>query len=541
MNVSNSLFNPLYYPYPSQRTVTYAKNGMVATSQPLAAQAGLDTLKKGGNAVDAAIAAAACLTVVEPTSNGIGGDAFAIVWMDGKLHGLNSSGPAPKRLSADLLKANGFDQMPRHGWEPVTVPGAPAAWAELSKKFGNLPFEEVLQPAITYAEEGFPISPITGYFWDKSFKEFQGQLKNPLFEHWFSLFATKNSAPKVGEMWKSPSHADTLRSIARTHAESFYRGELAAKLDAFSNATGGYIRADDLADYYPEWVEPIGINYKGYDIWELPPNGQGLVALLALNILKGFDFTERETPETYHKQIESLKLAFADGKALISDPSEMTADLGELLSDAYAQKRRRLIGSTALWPEAEKPVESGTVYLAAADQEGNMVSFIQSNYNDFGSAVVVPGTGINLQNRGHNFSLDPNHVNYLKPEKRTYHTIIPGFITKEGKAFSAFGVMGGFMQPQGHLQVISNMIDFHMNPQAALDAPRWHWSGDKSIHIEHGVAPHIGKELDAKGHDVTVEINPKCFGRGQIIIKDPETSVWIGGTDHRTDGTIAAW
>lgn len=537
----NNLFNPLHYPYPSQRMVTYAKHGMVATSQPLAAQAGLDILKKGGNAIDAAIATAACLTVVEPTSNGIGGDAFAIVWVDGKLHGLNSSGPAPKMISADDVKANGFTKMPEYGWEPVTVPGAPAAWAALSERFGKLPFEEVLQPAITYAEKGFPISPTTGYFWNKAFKEFKDKLTDPIYEHWFSLFAPENRAPRIGEMWRSTPHAETLHSISKTNAESFYRGELAARIDAFSMATGGYIRKDDLADFYPQWVDPISVHYKGFDIWELPPNGQGLIALLALNILKGFDINERETTETYHKQIEALKLAFADGKSLISDPAEMNVDLEEILSDSYANRRRSLIESKALLPKAEKPVESGTVYLAAADQDGNMISFIQSNYHDFGSALVVPGTGIVLQNRGHNFSLDPNHVNYLKPGKRTYHTIIPGFITKDGEAFSAFGVMGGFMQPQGHLQVISNMIDCKMNPQAALDAPRWYWSGEKSVKIEHSVPPHIAKDLHAKGHEISVELDPEDFGRGQIIIKDSASSVLIGGTDHRTDGTIAAW
>lgn len=534
-------FNSLTYPYASQRMVHYAKKGMVATSQPLAAQAGLDILRKGGNAIDAAIATAACLTVVEPTSNGIGGDAFAIVWTKGKLHGLNSSGQAPKRISAEQLKEKGFDKIPEHGWEPVTVPGAPAAWASLSEKFGQMPFEEVLQPAINYAEKGFPISPSAGFYWNQAITEFNETLHASVYEPFFNMFTNNKRAPKIGEIWNSQLHAETLRSIALTKAESFYRGDLAAMMDEFSASTGGYIRADDLGAFQTEWVDPINVHYNGYDIWELPPNGQGIIALMALNILKGFDIKEKEKTETYHKQIEALKLAFVDGQAYITDPSEMKMDIRELLSPSFADRRRQLISSTAIFPQTEKPVESGTVYLATADNAGNMVSFIQSNYHDFGSALVVPGTGIVLQNRGHNFSLDPSNVNFLKPNKKTYHTIIPGFITKDGEAFGAFGVMGGFMQPQGHMQVLSNLIDCHMNPQAALDAPRWYWSGKKTVMVEQSVPTHIAKELKEMGHDIHIELSPKKFGRGQIILKDPVSSVFIGGTDYRTDGTIASW
>lgn len=456
-------YDAMYYPYPSQRMAVYAKRGMVATSQPLAAQAGLDILKKGGNAIDAAIATAACLTVVEPTSNGIGGDAFALVWTKGKLHGLNASGPAPQRMSLEAVKALGHEEMPKFGLTPVTVPGAPAAWVELSRRFGRLPLTDVLQPAIAYAEEGYPLSPILGTFWARAYQNYK-QLEGEAFIHWFETFAPKGRPPRIGEMWNSPGHAQTLRAIAETNGEAFYRGELAEKIDAFSKKHGGLIRYEDLAAYQAEWVEPIRVHYKGYDVWEIPPNGQGLVALMALNTLKEDAFHEKESVETYHLQIEALKLAFADGLTYITDPQKMPYRVEDLLSDAYGKARRGQIGDEALMPEAGEPPKGGTVYLATADGEGNMVSFIQSNYMGFGSGIVVPGTGIALQNRGNNFSLDPNHANVVEPGKKTYHTIIPGFLTKGNEAVGPFGVMGGFMQPQGHMQVVMNTIDFHLNP-----------------------------------------------------------------------------
>jgi gamma-glutamyltranspeptidase/glutathione hydrolase len=533
-------YDALEHPYPSRRMTTYAKKGMVATSQPLAAQAGLDILKKGGNAIDAAIAAAAALTVLEPTSNGIGSDSFALVWTKGELHGLNSSGPAPKNISIEALKKAGIEEMPKHGWIPVTVPGAPGAWAELSKRFGKLPFTEVLQPAIDYAEQGYPISPILGKYWIKAYKNYKEIFKAEEFENWFNTFAPNGRPPEIGEVWKSPDHAKTLRSIAETNAESFYRGELAEKIDAFSKKYGGYLTKEDLAEYAPEWVNPIKVNYRGYDVWEIPPNGQGLIALLALNTLKGFDFTVKDTVETYHKQIEAIKLAFADGKKYITDPKRMQAAVEDLLSDTYAAARRGLITDTAVQPEAGDPPKGGTVYLATADGEGSMVSFIQSNYMGFGSGLVVPETGISLQNRGYNFSLDPAHENRLEPGKKTYHTIIPGFLTKDNEAVGPFGVMGGFMQPQGHVQVIMNTIDFHLNPQAALDAPRWQWMGDKTVEVERILPEHIAQALVRKGHQIKVSVDSGGFGRGQIIWRD-KNGVLAGGTEPRTDGAIAAW
>lgn len=530
----------LYNPYASMRMPIYARNGMVCTSQPLAAQAGLEVLRKGGNAIDAAIATAAALTVVEPTSNGIGGDAFALVWTGGKLHGLNASGPAPQAISLEALQNAGVTEIPKYGFIPVTVPGAPSAWAELSARFGKLPLTEVLAPAIAYAEHGYPVSPILGKYWEAGFRNFSQNLKGDQFKHWFETFAPEGRAPRIGELWRSQGHANTLRLIAETKAEAFYRGELAEQIDRFSREYGGYLRKEDLAAFRPEWVDPIKVNYRGYDVWEIPPNGHGIVALMALNIVKGWEFGERDTVETYHRQIEALKLAFADGHKYIADPRHMNVTPAELLSEAYAEERRRLIGHTALQPMAGEPPKGGTVYLATADGEGNMVSFIQSNYMGFGSGLVVPGTGIGLHNRGHNFVLDPAHANCLAPGKKPYHTIIPGFLTKGDQAVGPFGVMGGFMQPQGHMQVVMNTVDFHLNPQQALDAPRWQWMEGKTIEVEHATQQHIVEALARRGHNMKWALGTGGFGRGQIIWRQAN-GVLVGGTESRTDGQIAAW
>lgn len=532
-------FDMLYNPYASRRMTAYAKNGMVATSQPLAAEAGLSVLRKGGNAIDAAIATAVCLTVVEPTSNGIGGDAFALVWSKGQLFGLNASGPAPQLLTFQALKKAGYKEMPTYGWLPVTVPGAPAAWAELSARFGKLPLTEVMAPAIAYAEQGYPISPTVGRNWEIAFDRYTQDLTDEQFINWFKTFAPQGRAPKIGELWSSQDHARTLQSIAETKAQSFYTGDLADKIAQFSQRYGGFLRKDDLIAYTPEWVTPISINYRGYEVWEIPPNGHGLVALMALNILKGYDF-EKESADSYHRQIEALKLAFADGRKYIADPSQMTLSIEDLLSDGYATERRKLIGERALLPEPGNPPKGGTVYLATADGEGNMVSFIQSNYMGFGSGLVVPETGICLHNRGNNFSLDPNHANCLQPGKRPYHTIIPGFLTKGSLPVGPFGVMGGFMQPQGHVQVIMNTLDYHLNPQATLDAPRWQWINGKTIEIEHSFPEHIAQELARRGHDIRWSMDTSSFGRGQIIWRTTD-GVLAGGTEPRADGHIALW
>lgn len=529
-------------PYSLSRKPFYAKNGMVGTSQPLAAQAGLSILQKGGNAIDAAIATAACLTVVEPTSNGIGSDAFALVWTKGQLHGLNGSGKSPQSISTKAVKEKGYDEMPPLGWIPVTVPGAPGAWAELSKRFGVLPFEELLAPAIAYAEEGYPLSPTLAKFWQSAHAKYSSaKEKQPELSEWFEVFAPKGRAPKLGEIWSSPRHAETLREIANTKAESFYRGKLAKKIAATSQASDGFLTEDDLAAYYPEWVDPIRIDYRGYDVWEIPPNGQGIVALETLGILNEFDFDSKDNVDLYHKQIEAIKLAFSDAQKYVSGEANMAISADSLLNSNYLSQRRKMITDQAQTPEAGEPFGSGTVYLATADNQGNMVSFIQSNYMGFGSGIVIPETGIAMQNRGHNFSMEKGHVNMLEGGKKTYHTIIPGFLSKGGQAVGPFGVMGGFMQPQGHVQVIMNTVDFNLNPQAALDAPRWQWMKDKVVQVENSFPHHLAEELATKGHTIQLELENNSFGRGQIIWRDPTTGVLIGGSESRSDVAIAGW
>lgn len=533
-------FDPLYHKYSSKRNLIYAKNGMVAASHPLAAQAGIDIMKKGGNAIDAAVATAAALTVVEPTANGIGGDAFALVWTNGKLHGLNASGPSPKSLTYEKLKELGLDSMPVYGFTSVTVPGAPSAWAELSNKFGKLTLKEALEPAISFARDGHPIAPTVGRYWDRAYKIFSEKLKGEEFNHWFETFAPNGRPPKVGEIWTSKDHAATLEEIANTNGESFYRGALADKIDDFSRKYGGYLRKEDLLEYRPEWVEPIKVNYKGYDVWEIPPNGHGIVALMALNILNNFELKEKDSIETYHILMEAMKLAFVDGQEYIGDIKHMKVTIEELLSPEYGQERAKLINDFALMPEAGQPHKGGTVYFATADGEGNMVSFIQSNYMGFGSGLVVPGTGIGLHNRGNNFNMKESHPNCVGPCKKPYHTIIPGFISKEGRPIGPFGVMGGFMQPQGHVQVVTSTVDFHLNPQDALDAPRWQWVKDKTISIESSFPNDIALALERKGHDIVSQVDSGSFGRGQIIWKD-ENGILCGGTESRADGYIAIY
>jgi gamma-glutamyltranspeptidase/glutathione hydrolase len=531
----------LYHPFASKRHTVFAKKGMVATSQPLAAQAGLEILQKGGNAIDAAIATAAALTVVEPTSNGIGGDAFALVWVKDQLHGLNASGPAPESISVAALKKLGHAKMPVHGTIPITVPGVPAAWAALAKRFGRLPLAEALKPAIRYAEEGYPLTPILGKYWKLAYKKFKVNFTTEEFDAWFETFAPDGRAPEIGEVWKSPGHASTLKSIGQSNARSFYEGELADKIDDFMKQHNGFLSKSDLSNYQPEWVTPISTNYRGYDVWEIPPNGQGMVALMALNIFEKMSPPNWQNAETLHQQIEAMKLAFTDGQAFITEPEAMPISVEELLSSAYAKERSKTISGEASNPLPYELPKGGTVYLAVADEEGNMVSYIQSNYMGFGSGIVIPGTGISLQNRGHDFSLDESHPNVLKPGKRTYHTIIPGFLTKEGQAVGPFGVMGGYMQPQGHFQVVTNTIDYLLNPQAALDMPRWQWMKGKSVHVEPEFPNYLVQALTRKGHEVHVTPDGGSFGRGQIIWRDNETGVLKGGTESRTDGAIAAW
>lgn len=538
-------FDSSFLPYSSLRYPVYANNGMVCTSSALASAAGLEIMKKGGNAVDAAIATAATLTVVEPSANGIGSDAFALVWMKDKLYGLNGSGPAPKSISIENVLDNKQDiegKMPTYGWTPITVPGAVKAWSSLSNKFGKLSLLEVLTPAIQYARYGYPCSPNLAKSWEKAYHHYKkiSEGKEEVFEEWFSTFAPLGRPYKVGELIKLENHANTLEAIGKTNGDAFYTGILADAMDRDSKFFNGYLSKEDLMDYDTEWVTPIHVNYKGYDVWEIPPNGQGISALMALNILKEFDFKEKENVETYHKQIEAMKIAFADAFHYVSDPSYMKVDYHELLAPSYGANRAKEIEAYAKEYTHVEAKRSGTVYLCSADKEGNMVSYIQSNYMGFGSGVVVKDTGISLQNRGHDFSLSKEDVNALASGKKTYHTIIPGFISKDNKAVAPFGVMGGYMQPQGHVQVAMNLIDFNLNPQQALDAPRWQWNRDHSVSIEHRFSMEIAKQLESKGHRIIPQLNNALFGRGQIIVR-LENGTLVGGCESRTDSNIACW
>lgn len=519
----------------------YAKHGMVATSEPSAARAGLEILKKGGNAIDAAIAVAACLTVVEPTSNGIGGDNFALVLFQDQLYGLNSSGFAPESLSRERLIQQGITEIPRFGFIPVTVPGAVKGWANLHQKFGVLPFHEVLAPAIRLAREGFIVTPTVSKSWKTALDIYSKHLKGEPFKYWFDTFAKDHKTPISGELMRLPDHAETLEDIANTYGETFYTGRIASLIDRFSKEHHGYLSKHDLSRFQSEWVTPIQTTYKGYQVYELPPNGQGTVALMALNIIEQLAIKEKETTDTVHKQIEAIKLAFADGFKYISDPKFMSVSTEQLLSKSYAKKRARLITTQALHPEPGDPQSAGTVYLATADKNGNMVSMIQSNYMGFGSGLVVPGTGISLHNRGHNFSMDETSNNVLAPLKKPYHTIIPGFLYHDNKPLGPFGVMGGFMQPQGHLQVIMNLVDFHLDPQKALDSPRFQWMKDLTVTVEPDFNRRILHHLKLRGHDIVIDPNLGSFGRGQIILRDLKKGGYIGGTEKRCDGTITSY
>ena len=541
--------NLLDLPYPSRRSPTVARRGVVATSQPLAVLAGLDILKAGGNAVDAAVATAAMLSVVEPTSNGIGSDAFSLVWDGSRLHGLNGSGRAPASLGVEVVRSAGHSSIPARGWMAVTIPGAPRAWSDLHGRFGRLPFERVLAPAIEAAEEGFAVTPIVAFNWERA-ATLQATLKGPEFAPWFDTFSIRGQAPSAGDSWRMPDHAWTLRRIAQSSGDDFYEGEIAQKIAAFAAATGGFITRDDLAEHTSTWVDPIGTDYRDYSVWEIPPNGQGLTALLALNILEGFDLATfpRESALAYHLQIEAMKLAFADAHRYIADPEKVAVPTSGMLSKSYAAERRALIGDMARAFEPGDPPKGGTVYLCTADADGMMVSYIQSNYQGFGSGIVVPGTGIALQNRGSAFRLDSAHPNVLAPRKRPYHTIIPAFLTRDGEPVGPFGVMGGHMQPQGHVQMVLNTVDWHLNPQASLDAPRWQVTTGKNVLVESGVSRQIVEDLIRRGHDVAVESDPGPFGRGQIIWRraawgatDAGPGSLVAGSDMRADGFAAGY
>ena len=539
-------FDPRSYAYPSRRNVVYARKAMACTSIPQGAQIGLDVMKAGGNAVDAAVAMAAAMPLLEPTSNGLGSDCFALVWVEAekKLYGLNASGVAPAALSAALVRELGHQTMPQAGWIPTMVPGAPAGWAELNRRFGTKPLPQLFAPAISAAREGVPVQVNLEPMWEEDARRIAAAMERDPSPHayWWERFMKPDGTPyRAGDVFRWEEYAQTLEELAATGCESYYRGPLMEQIVAFSRATGGYFCEDDFRNYKPEWVEPISTDYKGYTVCEIPPNGHGITVLMALNLLKGLKLSDqKDCADTYHKILESIKLAFADTRTYVADPRYMRTRVADLLSEDYAARRRALIGERALLPQAGDPSCGGTIYLCTADPQGNMVSFIQSNYTTFGAGVAIPGTGISLQNRGANFSLDEGSDNCLAGGKRSYHTIIPGFLMRDGEAVGPFGVMGAFMQPQGHVLVVVNTVDYHMNPQEALDAPRIQWTGGKHIQLEREVPAHIVQDLARRGHEVEIVNSNLHMGRGQIIWKT-ENGLYIGGTEPRCDGTVAAW
>ena len=539
-------FDPRSYAYPSRRNVVYARKAMACTSIPQGAQIGLDVMKAGGNAMDAAVAMAAAMPLLEPTSNGLGSDCFALVWVEAekKLYGLNASGVAPAALSAAMVREMGHQAMPKSGWIPTMVPGAPAGWAELNRRFGTKPLAQLFAPAISAAREGVPVQVNLEPMWEADARRIASAMEQDPAPHayWWERFMKPDGTPyRAGDVFRWEEYAQTLEELAATECESYYRGPLMEKIVSFSRATGGYFCEDDFRNYKPEWVEPISTDYKGYTVCEIPPNGHGITVLMALNLLKGLELSgQKDCADTYHKILESIKLAFADTRTYVADPRYMRTRVEDLLSEKYAARRRALISEQALTPEAGDPSCGGTIYLCTADSQGNMVSFIQSNYTTFGAGVAIPGTGISLQNRGANFSLDEGSDNCLAGGKRSYHTIIPGFLMRDGEAVGPFGVMGAFMQPQGHVLVVVNTVDYHMNPQEALDAPRIQWTGGKHIQLEREVPAHIAQDLARRGHEVEIVNSNLHMGRGQIIWKT-ENGLYIGGTEPRCDGTVAAW
>jgi gamma-glutamyltranspeptidase/glutathione hydrolase len=535
------------FPYPSKRMPVLARN-VVAASQPLAAQAGLRMLLAGGNAVDAAVAAAIALTVVEPTSNGIGSDAFAIVWDGGParkgagLHGLNASGRSPAAWTREHFETGRQEclphlrTMPVRGWDAVTVPGAVSAWVELSTRFGKLPFAELFAPAIDYARGGFLVSPVTAAAW----KSAASILKD--FPDFARDFMPGGRAPIAGERFVFEDQARTLERIAATKGEAFYRGDLAERIAAHAKATGGLMTADDLASHRADWVEPISVDYRGCRLHEIPPNGQGLAALMALGILSNFHLKDFpvDSADSLHLQIEAMKLAFADVHRCVSDPATMDCAVADLLDFRYlARRSKHILPKKAGKPAHGAPREGGTVYLAAADASGMMVSFIQSNYMGFGSGIVVPGTGISLQNRGHGFTLEPGHPNEVGPRKRPYHTIIPAFLTRDGKPVMSFGVMGGPMQPQGHVQMIVRILDYGQNPQAAADAPRWQVMEGLEVALETGTSEKVVEDLASRGHRITADVPGERFGGAQLIWKTDDG--YVAASDPRKDGQAAGY
>ncbi len=532
------------------RSEVIAEHGMACTSQPLATQVALDILKQGGSAIDAAIAANATLGLMEPTGNGMGGDLFAIVWdaETEELYGLNASGRSPKSLTLDYFKENGYESIPALGPLPVSVPGCVDGWFELHGKFGKLPMEDVLNPAISYAREGFPVSELIAYYWQRNayiLKDFPG---------FAEIFMPDGKAPEKGDIFKNPYLANTLETIAKEGRDAFYKGDIAKAIDKYMKENGGFLSYEDLASHKSEWVEPISANYRGFDVWELPPNGQGTAALQILNILEGYDIASMGfgSKEYIHTFVEAKKLAFEDRAKYYADPAFNDLPVDELISKSYADERRELINpnrAARSYPAGE--LEQGnTIYLTVADKDGNMISLIQSNYRGMGSGMTPGKLGFVLQDRGELFSLEEGHNNCYEPGKRPFHTIIPAFVTKDGKPFMSFGVMGGSMQPQGHAQIIVNMIDFGMNLQEAGDAPRIRHSGSSqptggemknggTVHLESGIDYEVIRDLMKMGHRIDYSVGG--YGGYQAIQYDLKRGIYFGASESRKDGQAAGY
>lgn len=543
----------------ASRSEVIAPHAMAATSQPLATQIALDIMKQGGNAIDAAIAANAALGLMEPTGNGIGGDLYAIVWSakDKKLFGLNGSGRSPKGMTLAQMQAEvkklGRTDIPPYGMLPISVPGAVDGWFSLHGKFGKLPMDKILAPAISYAEQGFPVSELIAYYWNASVPRLSPQPGD-----FKGTFTINGKAPQKGEIFKNPALASTLKILAKDGRDAFYQGEIARKIDAFMKKEGGYLRYEDFATHKSEWVEPVSVHYRGVDVWELPPNGQGIAALQMLQILKNFDLKGMgfNSPASLHTLIEAKKLAFEDRAKFYADQDFAKVPIQGLISEAYGRERAKLIGERAAQRvDAGNPnlYEGDTIYMTTADKDGNMVSLIQSNYRGMGSGVVVPGLGFGFQDRGQMFSLDAKHANAFAPGKRAFNTIIPAFVTKDGKPYISFGVMGGAMQPQGHVQIIVNMVDYGMNLQEAGDAARWQHLGSTEptdgtqmylenggyTEVERGVPYQTIQQLQQKGHDIRYGFGG--YGGYQAIMKDPQTGVYYGASESRKDGQAAGY
>ena len=532
------------------RSEVIAQNGMVATSHPLASQIGIDILKEGGNAIDAAIAANAALGLMEPTGNGIGGDLFAIIWIEKekKLYGLNASGRSPENLTLEYFKENNFKSIPAYGPLPVSVPGCVDGWFELHKKFGKIKMRDILSPTIKYAEDGFPVSELVSYYMKNASNNFK---EYPNFKETYYI---NDSTPKKGQIFKNPDLAKTLRVIAKKGKEGFYEGEVANSIANFIQDQGGFLSYDDLKNHKSEWIDPVSTNYRGYDVWELPPNGQGIAALQILNLLEAYDIKSMGfgSADYIHHFVEAKKIAFADRAKYYADMDFNKIPVEYLISKEYADIRRKEISSeNASKRVLPGNIENGdTIYLTTADSEGNMVSLIQSNYRGMGSGMIPTGLGFMLQDRGELFSLDQNHFNVYAPKKRPFHTIIPAFITKDGNPFVSFGLMGGAMQPQGHAQIVINIVDFDMNLQEAGDAPRIRHQSDQQptggnmtdggeLALESGFDYKQVRELMKKGHKIIFDLG--SFGGYQAIMIDYINKVYYGASESRKDGNAIGY